>query len=156
MTAYAPFADTPAIVDRFWAKVDRPSMWACWNWTASCFKSSGYGQFSTRENVRRSRVAHRIAYELVLGDVPDGLVLDHLCRNRRCCNPAHLEPVTTRTNLLRGFGASGVNARKTHCKWGHEFTPENTYIDKKNGARQCRACFKRRDRERAKRLAALK
>lgn len=84
--------------------------------------------------------SHRFAYELLVGPVPEGMQLDHLCRNRWCCNPEHLELVTPRENTLRGVGPSAVNAVKTHCKNGHEFTPENTRVDQRTGERGCWTC----------------
>lgn len=117
--------------ERFWSKVDKTD--GCWEWTASLV--SGYGQF--RHNGRIVR-AHRFAYEQLVGPVPKGLELDHLCRNRRCVNPAHLEPVTQQENQLRGFGVSGINARKTHCLRGHEYTPENTVRWRR--WRNCKTC----------------
>lgn len=90
-------------------------------------------------------MAHRIAYELVRGQVPEGLVLDHLCRNRACCNPDHLEAVTNYVNVVvRGEGLSARHARAAHCKRGHAFTDDNTYITPK-GARVCRVCQRRRE-----------
>lgn len=133
------------VADRFWAKVDkdgpvpvhRPDLGPCWVWTAGRF-DSGYGAFGIGGG--KLLRAHRYAYEQVVGPIPAGLVLDHLCRNHPCVNPAHLEPVTDQENLLRGTGAPARNARKTHCKHGHEFTPENTHLDK-DGYRACRACW---------------
>lgn len=114
--------------DRFWAKVDKSG--DCWEWTAF-LTPDGYGRFGLDGAIV---AAHRTAYELVVGPIPDGLQIDHLCRNRKCVNPDHLEPVTQLENARRGFWAT-----KTHCKHGHEFTPENTYI-RPTGARQCRTC----------------
>lgn len=131
-------------VERFWEKVDRRADDQCWWWMAS-LNRYGYGQFRVGGQVD---LAHRIAWELVKGKrVPKGMVLDHLptCRNRQCVNPAHLEPVTSRENTLRGEGPTAINARKTHCDRGHEFTAENTGEDR--GQRFCRQC-------RAERLAA--
>jgi hypothetical protein len=92
------------------------------------------------------RRAHRVAFEWLVGPVPKGLVLDHLCRNRGCVNPSHLEPVTQQVNTLRGAGPAARNANKAHCKWGHEFTPENTGVDKR-GKRWCKTCSLRRGYE---------
>jgi hypothetical protein len=139
-----------ALPARFWASVDKDSG-DCWVWTGG-FQSAGYGRFCLNG---RDRLVHRFAYEALVAPIPAGLVIDHLCRNRACVNPAHLEPVTNRVNLLRGIGAPALNAAKTHCDHGHEFSPENTYREpKRPGYRFCRRC--RRDtlrRFRARRAA---
>jgi hypothetical protein len=126
----------PADLTRFWAKVEKTS--TCWLWTAARI-ASGYGHFHVARNgQRRALKAHRVAFELLKGPIPDGMCLDHLCRIRECVNPDHLEVVTGATNTLRGISSPAINARKTHCHRGHEFTTENTYIEA--GSRRCRAC----------------
>lgn len=128
---------TPQQVEEFWAlvRVDMYDADACWPWTGA-FDSSGYGSFRWAMRPNRRTMAHRIAFILQRGDVPAGLELDHLCRNRDCCNPAHLEAVTHGENIRRSGPAT-----KTHCKHGHEFTPSNTRM--RRGHRECRACIKR-------------
>ncbi len=92
----------------------------------------------------RRHQAHRLCWELANGDVPAGLDLDHLCRNRACCEVSHLEPVTRQVNLLRGETITARHAAKTHCPKGHEYTAENTQM--KRGTRQCRECDRIRHR----------
>ena len=139
----------------FWAKVDRSNGEAgCWNWTGSGTKN-GYGQFAKWHG--KSAVAHRVAYELLVGEIPAGLTLDHLCRNTRCCNPAHLEVVTIRENVLRGDTIPARNIAKTHCMHGHELSGRNLYV-RPDGRRQCRECkriWERREYAAVKRLASL-
>jgi hypothetical protein len=94
----------------------------------------------------KPRYGHRVAYEALVGPIPQGLCIDHLCRNRACVNPDHLEPVTNRVNILRGETIMAANAAKTHCVRGHEYTPENTLINAKTGTRRCAAC-NREDQE---------
>lgn len=136
------FAATATVEERFWPKVRKTHR--CWDWLANT-STNGYGQFWCDG---RLVAAHRWAYERFMGPVPDGLELDHLCRNPACVNPDHLEPVSHRENSLRGTNPTAQNARKTHCKRGHEFTPENTrvYIDAHSGreARECRQCTRER------------
>lgn len=114
----------------------------CWQWTG-WLESNGYARFTIGQ---KRTGAHRWAYERFVGSIPPGMAIDHLCRNRACVNPDHLEPVTTRANLLRGETLAAANAAKTHCKHGHKFTPENTVRDGA-GNRQCRECRNRRARE---------
>lgn len=139
-------------VDRFWAKVVksgpvpecRPDLGQCWLWTASA-ADGDYGKFWWKGTLRS---AHCIAYEEVVGPIPAGLVLDHLCRNHRCVNPEHLEPVTSGENVLRGTGFSATNAAKTHCPANHPYDDENTYVTRA-GRRHCKTCHRERQQRKA-------
>lgn len=134
--------------ERFWSHVDRRGPDECWLWTGYV-QPNGYGKFKPTDN-SSSIWVHRMAYMLEVGPIPEGLTLDHLCKMPRCCNPAHLEPVTLRENLLRSDSASGRNARKTHCPKGHPLEGDNVIVRKtKTGiGRECRACENARQRER--------
>jgi len=129
---------TPRDAERFWSKVAKSD--GCWLWLGSVVPN-GYGQFHVRLAVNRwsSTVAHRVAYELSIGPIPAGMVLDHLCRTRSCVRPDHLEPTTDAVNILRGTGWAARHARKTHCPAGHSYDSTNTHVDK-NGMRHCREC----------------
>lgn len=124
--------------ERFWQKVTPTGF--CWIWTGTK-SGEGYGKFKPHSG-RSSHWAHRYAYELLVGAIPEGMHLDHLCRNRACVNPDHIEPVSMAENIRRGFSPSARNGRKTHCKRGHEFTPENTWVVYRGSweERRCRAC----------------
>jgi hypothetical protein len=113
-----------SVEERFWLKVEN-SPTGCWIWIGSRSRL-GYGNFW-------HVLAHRFAYELLISSIPVGLELDHLCRNRACVNPTHLEPVTRKQNMERA-----TNASKEICPAGHPYTPENTYMQ--NGSRHCRQC----------------
>ena len=125
--------------ERFVPKVEIDRETGCWNWTAST-TPGGYGSLSLPNGERC--VAHRFSYEHHVGPIPDGLQIDHLCRNRRCVNPEHLEPVTQRENILRGESTAAQRARQTHCKRGHEFTPDNLVQTVRY--RSCKTCHRQR------------
>ncbi len=122
--------------ERFWAKVDADG--DCWEWTGYR-TAAGYGEFWRG----RPEKAHRVSYELLVGEIPDGLQIDHLCRNRCCVNPDHLEPVTQIINGRRGYGACAQHARQKTCRHGHPFAGPNLYVRPSDGARMCRACLSR-------------
>jgi hypothetical protein len=158
-----PLWQLPTTADYFWEKVrkaDRFDPDTCWLWTAPP-DSNGYGRLKVAVRMVR---AHIFAYELLVGPVPDGLELDHLCHgrdksckggstciHRRCVNPGHLEAVTHRTNVLRGVSPVARCAVKTHCPAGHAYSPENTRLYR--GSRYCRACRRAWDAARAPRQA---
>lgn len=101
-----------------------------------CRDREGYGKLWHPDG---HGLAHRAMYVLMVGPIPDGLTLDHLCRNPPCVNPGHLEPVTLAVNILRSEARGAFNSRKTHCVHGHEFTEENT-LKRAKGSRGCRTC----------------
>jgi hypothetical protein len=115
----------------------------CWNWLGDR-DGKGYGRFSLQygeKGHRKNREvrAHRYQYEMLVGPIPDGLEIDHGCKNTLCVNPSHLEPVTHRVNVLRGDSPPAAGARKTHCPKGHPYSGENLHRER-GGARKCRAC----------------
>lgn len=139
---------SPEIERRLWPKIDqkgpvsdyRPDLGPCWRWLAYVGKH-GYGLFRLDNQMR---LAHRVVYELLVGPIPAGLELDHLCRVRSCVNPKHLEPVTRSENILRsplrasGFGGGIANSKKTHCPNGHPYD----YVEhsKHGPRRRCSIC----------------
>lgn len=133
--------DQRPVEERFWEKVKKTEK--CWNWTAGKVPD-GYGKFTVNG---RLKLAHRVSYEMEFGAIPSGLTLDHLCRNRACVNPKHLEPVSNKENVLRGFSYSAVNARKESCPKGHPYDHEGPNGGTKR-SRRCNTCSK----EAAKRM----
>lgn len=144
----AKFKVAPRHNKRFDQRVLISPSTACWEWTG-CTTKKGYGLIVI--DGRRIHV-HRYAFARFNGDIPDGLTIDHLCRNRRCVNPVHLEAVTSGTNVLRGNSPTAKNARKSHCANGHPLTPGNLCKIKKNPSRRmCKACrrhYYQKDRDR--------
>jgi hypothetical protein len=129
----------PTVEDRFWSKVDKSG--TCWLWTEHLL-ANGYARFhvSGSYGYRERPYAHRWIYEVTYGPIPVGMEIDHLCRVRHCVNPTHLEAVTHAENVARTTGHNhGPYDVGTHCKHGHERTPENTGVNK-YGARYCRPC----------------
>jgi hypothetical protein len=139
-------ANTP---EDFWRRLAPGAPEECWPWPGA-LATGGYG---TCQLEGRQVRAHRAAYQLTHGAIPKGLVLDHLCRNRACCNPAHLEPVTIRENNLRGVGVTSTNVAKTHCPQGHPYSGDNLFrrFRQSGWTRECWAC--RRAAEKRKGLA---
>jgi hypothetical protein len=144
-------------VEYFWERVQKTD--SCWIWTRS-INGNGYGSLRFRS---QPTFAHRVAYQLEVGPIPDGFEVDHRCHDpkvckvpakecphRRCCNPAHLEPVPASVNRKRGNSKRTHNSSKKRCPQGHRYDEKNTYISP-NGGRQCRIC--RRARVRASRQA---
>ena len=121
-----------SLEERFWAKVHKTD--GCWLWTGSQ-TGNGYGQFKVDGRIV---LAHRLAYSLLVSAIPEGLQIDHLCRTRNCVNANHLEVVTHRENIMRGFSPTALNTVKTHCPYGHPYDAENTRVC--NGKRKCRTC----------------
>lgn len=156
MTNGIPFVEIPQLTEaervRFWDRVDKAGgSDACWPWTGGT-TNQGYGWIKIQT---RRMVAHRLAFVLVSGGIAAGKQVDHLCHNgdlacpggvtckhRRCCNPAHLEAVTARTNTLRGRSLQAQNAAKTHCPQGHPLSGDNLRVRPSDGRRRCATCIK--------------
>lgn len=129
-------------IEDFWSKVEKTES-GCWLWVGKVDKD-GYGTI----HYGKYRRAHRLSYELLKGNIPEGLVIDHLCRNRACVNPTHLEPVTNHENLMRGSTIAANNLQKTHCRNGHLLAGDNLDRGKQNkGWRLCKTCRREYDRK---------
>lgn len=120
----------------------------CWEWNRK-LNNRGYGV--TNVNKKRWYV-HRLMWTLMVGPIPDGMEIDHMCRNRACCNPEHLDLVTGQVNTLRGVSPASSHAKRDECSYGHEYTAETMHVVR--GARRCRICERRRDKERYERKKA--
>lgn len=128
---------SPNTAERFFAKVDACGV--CWEWTSAVMKVNGYGVFNAGRE-QGTVLAHRWAWEFLVGSIPDGLQVDHLCRNHLCVNPDHFDLVVQPINMFRGNGPSARNARKTACpKCGGAYTVQDRK-DRKNPMRYCRPC----------------
>jgi len=148
------------IKDRIERRIEKTA--GCWEWTGH-INRWGYGLITLPRSTHGAYVngtpksigVHRAAYQVFVGPVPEGMQLDHLCRNRACCNPDHLEPVTLVENLARGESPSAINARKTECVKGHPFDEANTHINPQ-GHRVCRICATTARRAHARAKAAAR
>jgi hypothetical protein len=144
----------PSQVERFWDRVDIRGPDECWLWRGAKH-AHGYGQLVRK---KKRLYAHRVAYELFKGPIPDGFEIDHVkawgCNDRSCCNPFHLEAITSEENKLRSDWPPAVNARKTICKRGHSFSSANTGYSR-NG-RYCKACHRIQIAESRKKIKQLR
>jgi len=147
----------PTREERFWKQVSIADSGfeslaeCCWIWTGPKHERDGYGRFvshikGSHPPKKNKEQAHRVAYSLVVGLIPPFLVPDHLCRNRLCVNPYHLEWVSAKTNILRGVGPAANNARCENCIHGHPLNGINLYITP-DGRRQCRTCIRIRSKK---------
>lgn len=128
-----------SLIARFEAKIQKTD--TCWIWIGAR-APNGYGQIVV-SGPRRVLLAHRLSYQTYVGPIPDGLVIDHLCRVRACVRPDHLEPVTVGENSARGMHPHQIARRAGRCTKGHALTPENSYLTK-DRRRICKICAKAR------------
>jgi hypothetical protein len=145
--AIVPFGKEAAVLARLRERLMPITECGCEVWMGA-MTAGGYGVIGVGSRVF---YAHRVAYELLVGPIPAGLTVDHLCRVRLCCNPRHLEPVTRGENVLRGAGFAAVNAAKTHCQNGHPLDSDNLVpAGLQRGWRWCRICSDERERRRVR------
>ena len=137
------------VEQRFWDMVNKTE--TCWLWTGF-ISPDGYGRFNDGTDDRHNQCSHRWIYNHLKGEIEEGLEIDHLCRNRACVNPGHLEAVTHHENLMRGDSPPARHARKTHCIHGHALTPENILAGQGPNCRKCRVCKNIRQREMRRRV----
>lgn len=138
-----------SMAERLAARIEVDPETGCHNWTATTVR--GYGKLWD-PGAGQNRLTHRIAYELAHGKIPEGFHVDHLCKNTRCCNPAHLEAVTPAENNRRSTSPTALSMQKTHCAQGHPYDAENTFW--KGGQRRCRICVSRWNRQNKERRKA--
>ena len=131
------------LTERLASKIRRCWITGCWDWAAYRLYN-GYGRYRLDGRIQ---YAHRVVYAALVGPIPPGLDIDHLCRNRGCVNPAHLEAITRRENTLRGKTLPAAQVARTHCPQGHPYSGENLYVAP-DGHRKCCACTRARRAER--------
>ena len=126
------------LMERFWEKIEKTER--CWNWKGH--KNDGYGRIGSGGHSGKQLSAHRLAYEILIGPIPEGLQVDHLCRNRACVNPHHMELVTIKENIMRGMAPAAQNKRKTFCIRGHPLNSDNLVegVLLRTGKRKCKIC----------------
>jgi hypothetical protein len=139
--------DDQRLPESFWSKVSLESNTGCWVWNAST-TVTGYGNYWDRK-LKKLQLAHRYAYRVLVGTIPEGMTVDHLCKTRRCVNPEHFEIVSRGENTIRGGGthkAAKLRSQKQRCKHGHPFDEDNTYVNPQ-GKRECRTCNRHRNKK---------